>query len=173
VALACSLVPVDIYEWAHVFECLLRAGRLDAMDMHSFLYRPANAAGHRWADLARWRMRLDYLRVTAPDAIELDTGYRELIEAYDRGGLPYERCLVRLGQARWLLSQQDLAGADEAAATVRALARRYLMHLVEADAAHIVAAIARCRGDVAQAVQQEGEGEDLRQGCGFHGPPRP
>ena len=39
-ALAGPLVPVDVYEWTHVFECLLRAGQLAVLDMRSFLYRP-------------------------------------------------------------------------------------------------------------------------------------
>ena len=99
VALARSLVPMDIYEWTHVFECLLRAGRLDALDLRSFLYRPPHADGHRWADLARERMRADYLRVTGPSD-GLGATYETLIEDYDRGGLPYERTLTRLGYAR-------------------------------------------------------------------------
>ena len=59
-ALARSLVPVDVYEWVHVFECLLRAGRLSAIDIKSVLFRPPHAAEHRWAELARRRMRADY-----------------------------------------------------------------------------------------------------------------
>jgi hypothetical protein len=39
--LARSLVPVDVYEWAHVFECLLRCDALDLLDLRSVLYRPA------------------------------------------------------------------------------------------------------------------------------------
>ena len=49
-------VPVDVYEWLHVFECLLRAGQLTALDIKSVLYRPAHTAEHRWADLARRRI---------------------------------------------------------------------------------------------------------------------
>src|SRR5262245_61464264 len=91
-ALARSLVPVDVYEWAHVFECLLRCGALGALDLGSVLFRPPGAAGHAWAELARVRMRADYLRVTAPEAgEELGEEYRALLEAYDRAGLPWER----------------------------------------------------------------------------------
>ena len=64
-ALARSLVPMDVYEWTHVFECLLRAGELTALDMNSFLYRSPHAAEPRWSDLARQRMRAEYLRLTA------------------------------------------------------------------------------------------------------------
>jgi len=134
VALARSLVPVDVYEWTHVFESLLRAGRLDAVDMRSFLYRPVHAGGHRWADLARRRMRADYLRLGAGPPAGLAETYRVLIEEYDRGGLPWERALTRLSQARWLQScgtgQESRGLVDE----VMQLARRYGMRIVEADA---------------------------------------
>src|SRR5262249_60432843 len=88
VALARSLVPVDVYEWVHVFECLLRVGRLDALDMRSFLYRPAHSGGHRWADLARQRMRADYLRLAADPPADLAEPYPTRIEGGDRGGRP-------------------------------------------------------------------------------------
>src|SRR5262249_47844348 len=102
VALARSLVPVDVYEWVHVFECLLRAGQLAAMDIKSVLFRPPHAAEHRWADLARRRMRADYMRLASADTDDLGNEYQELLEAYDRGGLPYERALTRLSYASWL-----------------------------------------------------------------------
>src|SRR5262249_36548552 len=88
-AVALGLVPVDVYEWVHVFECLLRLGRLQAVDLRSVLYRPPHAAEHRWSALARQRMRADYLRAAgAPETADVGPEYRELIEAYDRGGLP-------------------------------------------------------------------------------------
>src|SRR5262249_35629451 len=94
VALARSLVPVDVYEWVHVFECLLRAGALDAVDLRSVLYRPPLTVEHRWSTLARQRMQTDFLRVTQ-SGDDLGPRYVELLEAYDRGGLPYERALTR------------------------------------------------------------------------------
>jgi tetratricopeptide (TPR) repeat protein len=136
-ALVSSLVPTDIYEWTHVFECLLRLGKLSALDMHSFLYRPPNAAvGNRWADLARQRMRLDYLRVTGSGE-DLGREYAELIEAYDQGGLPFERALSRLGYAHWLIGQNRTAEAAEVAGTARTLAKTYGMKVMEADAGRI------------------------------------
>jgi hypothetical protein len=63
VALARSLVPVDIYEWVHVFECLLRAGQLEALDLRSILFRPPHGNEHRWTDLTRRRLRADYVRI--------------------------------------------------------------------------------------------------------------
>jgi hypothetical protein len=134
VALARALVPMDVYEWTHVFECLLRVGRLDAVDMRSFLYRPAHAGGHRWADLARARMRADYLRLGNDPPADLTETYRDLVEEYDRGGLPWERALVRLSQARWLTSQGISEEARAVSADALRLARRFGMRIVEADA---------------------------------------
>jgi hypothetical protein len=112
VALARSLVPVDIYEWVHVFECLLRADALDTIDLRSVLFRPAGG-DHRWAELARRRMRADYLRRMDGNPDELAEEYPALLEAYDRAGLPWERVLTRLGYARWLLDR-DRPGESDA-----------------------------------------------------------
>ncbi|HZT78691.1 MAG TPA: hypothetical protein VFA26_00595 [Gemmataceae bacterium] len=170
VALACSLVPVDAYEWAHVFECLLRAGRLDAVDLRSFLYRPPSARGHRWADLARLRMRADYLRLSGSPPADLGEAYRELLDAYDRGGLPQERCLTRLGYARWLLARRERAGAAAVNAVVLELARRHRMPVLEADAWHLAADIAGPDEDASRAAA---EAARLRQAVGYRGPTRP
>jgi hypothetical protein len=158
-ALTRALVPTDVYEWTHVFECLLRAGRLDALDMRSFLYRPAHAGGHRWADLARQRMRADYLRQTADPPADLDETYRALVEEYDRGGLPWERALTRLSRARWLESRGAKDEAFALAAEVLPLARRYGMRVVEADA-------------LALAGQVDAEYE-VRRAIGYYGLARP
>src|SRR5262249_200473 len=99
VALARSLVPIDVYEWVHVFECLLRAGKLDLIDLKSVLSRADGE--HRWADLARRRMRADWLRVQGKGD-ELEAEYRQLIEAYGKAGLCYERALTGLSYASWL-----------------------------------------------------------------------
>src|SRR5262249_53725639 len=63
ISVAQSLVPVDVYEWVHVFECLLRAGKLELIDLKSVLFRPPHVAEHRFAGLARRRMRADFLRL--------------------------------------------------------------------------------------------------------------
>jgi tetratricopeptide (TPR) repeat protein len=132
-ALARSLVPVDIYEWVHVFECLLRADRLDLLDLKSVLFRPPFAAEHRWAELARRRMQADYERVLRRvDPVELLPKYRELIEAYDRAGLPYERCLTRLGCIRLSECMGREDEAREQRATVRELSERFGVQLNEA-----------------------------------------
>jgi hypothetical protein len=146
VAVARALVPVDVYEWVHVFEALLRCGELATLDMKSVLYRPPNADEHRWADLARRRMRADYRRVTGTETTDLQADYEALVEAYDRGGLPYERALTRLGLARWLLASGNTAAAREVNAVTLELAGRYGMRVVEADAWEVASASGDLRG---------------------------
>src|SRR5262249_26782410 len=91
VALARSLVPVDVYEWIHGLGGLRGPGRSAFLVLRGVLSRPPHANESRWSDLARRRMQADYRRVTAPSPPD-DLGgvYEELLEAYDRGGLPYE-----------------------------------------------------------------------------------
>jgi hypothetical protein len=173
-ALARSLVPVDSYEWVHVFECLLRAGQLARLDLRSLLYRPPHAAEHRWADLARQRMRADYVRVaTAPVSLNLGGVYEELAEAYDRGGLPYERALVRLSHARYLMAQGQYSLAGRINVVTQELARRHGMRIVAVDALLIATDVARAEGDAASAQRATVEAAGLRQLAGYEGPARP
>jgi tetratricopeptide (TPR) repeat protein len=138
---ALAVVPTDVYEWVHVFECLLRLGKLDAVDLQSILYRPPMMEEHRWGLLARQRMRLDYLRVQGVNAPDLGKEYRELLEAYDRGGLPFERVLTRLGYARLLLAQGDGEQARAVNAVSLELCRRFGMVLLERDALELKVAV--------------------------------
>jgi hypothetical protein len=157
-----GLVPVDVYEWVHVFECLLRLGRLDALDLRSVLFRPPGVQEHRWSALARRRMRADYLRLRGrPKDVEIDLGreYAELAEAYDRGGLPLERALTRLGWSRWLDARGERAESESVAAAARELGRRHGLRVIEADACDMLAL--------------EGERDRLRQDTGYAGRTRP
>jgi hypothetical protein len=173
-ALARSLVPVDIYEWVHIFECLLRAGQLARIDLRSLLYRPPHAAEHRWAELARQRMRADYVRVaTAPTSPDLGGVYEELAEAYDRGGLPFERALVRLSHARYLLAGGQHGPAGRINVVTQKLARRYGMRIVAVDALLLAADVARAEGDAAFAQRAASEAAGLRRLAGYEGPARP
>jgi tetratricopeptide (TPR) repeat protein len=138
--LAQSIITTDVYEWVHVFECLLRLGKLDALDLGSLLYRPPFADEHRWSELARERMRLDYLRIAGDQT--LGAAYRQVIDAYDRGGLPYERVLARLGYTRLLLSQNARDQARAVNAVSLELAHRFSMTLLEFDALELEALIA-------------------------------
>ncbi|MCI0457626.1 MAG: hypothetical protein L0Z62_11700 [Gemmataceae bacterium] len=174
VALARALVPVDVYEWAHVFECLLRADRLEALDLSSVLYRPPHAAEHRWSALARQRMRADYLRRTlSPPPPELEQEYKPLVEAYDRGGLAHERCLARLSYARWLLAARRDSEAQSVNTVTLELARRLRMRVVEADAWELTADIALSSEDQTQAENARQEAARARREAGYLGPPRP
>ncbi len=145
VALAKALVPVDVYEWVHVFECLLRAGQLAVLDVRSILFRPPHSNEHRWAELARRRMRADYLHVVGGETnIYLENEYRELLEAYDRSGLPWERTLTRLRYAAWLRAQGETERATKTASTALDLARQYSMRILEADSLNFLARL-RCQ----------------------------
>ncbi len=173
-ALARSLVPVDIYEWVHVFECLLRVGELGALDLRSVLYRPPHAAEGRWSDLARRRMQADYRRATSPEPpADLGATYATLLEAYDRGGLPYERALTRLGYARWLLARGEAVEAREVNAVTRDLARRHGMRVVAVDAGLLEAEAAGRAGDRARAAAAKGDATRLAGEVGYVGGGRP
>ncbi len=157
-----GLVPVDIYEWVHVFECLLRLDRLDALDLRSVLFRPPGTEEHRWAGLARRRMRADYIRLRGQskgEAIELGREYAELADAYDRGGLPQERALTRLSWSRWLLDAGHNAEAQSVATAARTLAQRHGLRIIEADACDLLG--------------QTAARHRLRREAGYTGPARP
>jgi hypothetical protein len=172
IALARTLVPVDMYEWVHVFECLLRAGELAALDLHSIAFRTPHAAEHRWSDLARQRLRLDYQRLTEPVA-DLDAEYRILLEAYDRGGLPYERTLTRLSYSRWLLARGDDAAAEVVNGVTLTLARQHAMRIAEADAWQLAADVARLRARHGDAAEAEVAVARLRGATEYNGNRRP
>jgi tetratricopeptide (TPR) repeat protein len=167
-----GLVPVDVYEWAHVFECLLRLGRLDLLDLRSVLWQQPLGEEHRWAELARRRMRADYLRLTGQvegTFPELGKEYEELAEAYDRGGLPLERGLVRISRGRWLLAGGETAAASAIAQDVLDLSRRHQLRILEADAWDLIAAA----GDPAAEADAVTQRDRLRQESGYAGPARP
>jgi hypothetical protein len=170
VSLARRLVPGDVYEWTHVFECLLRAGRLDAVDMNSFLYRPPREGESRWNESGRRRMRADYLRLAVPGA-DPAPDYAAALDGYDRGGLPYERALTRLGYCRWLLAKGDVAAARQANAVTLDLARRHGMKVMEADARELEAEAERQTGEDSGPAAIEVT--RLRAEAGYHGPGRP
>jgi hypothetical protein len=170
VALARRLVPGDVYEWSHVFECLLRAGRLDAVDMNSFLYRSPREGESRWNELGRRRMRADYLRLAVPNA-DPEPDYTAALDGYDRGGLPYERALTRLGFCRWLLDRGDATAARAMNAVTLDLARRHRMTLIEKDAWSLEIAAATRAGE--RADQSNWEVRRLSAANLYHGPARP
>ena len=127
VRLARSLIPQDVYEWVHVFECLLRVGRLDLIDPRSLQGREPT----RWADLAWRRMRADHARVTRGPNDELGGEYESLIDAYDRAGLPVERVVSRLSLATWRAGR-GVPGA-EVLGEARGIVEAYDLGGLEAD----------------------------------------
>jgi hypothetical protein len=174
VALAKSLLPVDVYEWVHVFECLLRSGQLAAIDVRSILFRTPHSAQHRWADLARRRMRADYLRVIkGEEDIKLESEYRELLEDYDRGGLPFERALTRLSFAAWLFSHGQLEQAERVNRVALDLARQYGMRVLQADAWSTLRILAEKRRDNATRQAAEHALSGIREVIGAPQTPRP
>ncbi len=176
--IARTVVPVDVYEWVHVFECLLRIGRLDALDLDSLLYRPPNSNEHTWSQLARQRMRFDYHRVANSMAVsetELHQ-FKSLLEDYDRGGLPYERALTRLSYARWLHSQQDFEQAQRVLDATIELARRHDMRVVLVDAIELRSETGEQRTEKREGTgnrEQGTEVKDLRKSIGYFGSVRP
>jgi hypothetical protein len=155
-SLALATVPMDVYEWVHVFECLLRLGRLDLVDLNSLLYLQPFGIEQRWAELGRRRMRADYRRVNGGQT-DLGEEYRDILEAFDRGGLPFERALTRLSYGRWLARQGRAGEARAMARGTLDVARRHGMRIIEADALELM----------------EEETADRRRRLGYEGPGRP
>ncbi|MCI0683524.1 MAG: ATP-binding protein [Gemmataceae bacterium] len=173
-ALARTAVPLDMYEWVHVFECLLRLGRLDVIDLHSILYRPPLDHEHAWSALARRRLRTDHARLVGTrDAHPLERELRDLLEQYDKAGLPFERVLTRLSFGRWLLSENRLDEAAESARAAAALAARHHMAILEIDAWELEAAACRAQGLEERMVGWQARIEVERRSRSYAGPERP
>jgi hypothetical protein len=154
-ALARTLIPVDIYEWVHVFECLLHAGDLREADVRSLA---ASVPALGWSAVVLRRMQTDWHRISQPSA-DLDDPYRALAEAFDRAGMPWERAIVRLGHARWQQQHGRAAEAQQVAAAAVDLARRFTMPIVLADALELAGSVA--------------ESSEVRNQCGYRGAARP
>jgi hypothetical protein len=163
VHLARSLIPTDIYEWVHVFECLLRAGALNSLDPNT-LAAGVRVEGQRWAELACRRMQADLRRHREGPALELGAEYETILEAYDQAGLPWERTLTRLSLACWRQGRGELLPAREVAREALRLARRSGLRVLAIDALTILRAFDE--GISAEEIER-GRGE-----IGFHGPPR-
>ena len=168
VALAQTLVPVDVYEWIHVFECLLRAGRLELLDLSSLVYKPPHAAENRWSELARQRMQADYRRVQTAHDRSLGAVYSDLLESYDRSGLPYERTLCRLSYSRWLLTAGQYGEARTILEAAWELTHRHGLPVLAADVLAVKAELADARAEHAQA-----EAVRIRSAAAYVGPARP
>lgn len=131
--LAEASFPVDIYEWVHHFETLLRVGRLDLFDPVSLKTLLRASEQSKWIALACRRMFADHQRLTQPHP-DLEREYRELVEEYDRAGLPFERVIGRLSFGQFLRSRSRKDEAISVADAAIDIATRYRMPLLEADA---------------------------------------
>ncbi len=126
----------------------------------------------RWADLARRRMRADFLRVTGPSH-DLGPEYEAILDAYDRAGLPLERALTRLSYAQWLLGRDQL---DRAATTVKSaltLADAHGMAIIAADAWGQWAAIHQRWGKVSEEQEGDLRAQEIRGKIAYLRPTRP
>jgi hypothetical protein len=144
IALARMLVPVDIYEWVHVFECLLRCGELREGDVRSMLNAVDAGDDPSWRGLVRRRMVADWKRISEP-AADLEQEYRALTEAFDKAGMPWERGMARLGYTRWLLGRGRMPEAQAINNVTADLAGRFAMPVMAADACE-VGGDAECAG---------------------------
>jgi hypothetical protein len=160
--LAQSAIPLDIYEWVHVFEALLRLDRLDLLDMRSL--QPAAGDESEWSRLARRRLEFDHRRRRGTSE-DLTRPYLDLIEAYDRAGLPFERALTRLSFGRYAQSIEKHADGVDATSTALDIARRYRMPILAADALELLRELGR--------PIDANEMNELRRSTGFRGPTRP
>jgi hypothetical protein len=157
-ALARTLIPVDIYEWVHVFECLLRAGQLREADVRSMTSSLGTSTQQSWKAAVQRRLLADWRRIGDP-AADLDAEYQTLAEAFDRAGLPWERALARLGYARWLLQHGRHEMARQTAALALDLGKHFAMPIITADALEL--------------SERRTEAQQVRQRHGYLGPTRP
>lgn len=166
-----AIVPVDIYEWVHVFECLLRTGGLGTIDLRSVLARAEGE--HRWADLARRRMRADHGRVLGSPGVDWHAEYAALLDAYDRAGLPYERVLTRLSATAFLLVTDRLDEAARRSAESRTLVEAHDLGGLRADVLEQAADLAARRGTTTESDELRHTAAAQRAKTGLTGPRRP
>jgi hypothetical protein len=168
-----SFLPVDVYEWLHVFEAQLRCGTLGRSDLTSILQLGLERAEHEWSRLAWQRMTIDYSRRTQAKVDELEPRLRALINAYDTAGLPWERCLARLSLARLLGSQERHEEALEIVNAIETLARQSRFPVLLRDALTLKVEMASALGQLASANEAQMEVERIEAVTGCCGPVRP
>ncbi|MFM7149813.1 MAG: hypothetical protein ACKO23_08220, partial [Gemmataceae bacterium] len=120
-----TLSPTDMYEWVHVFECLLRLGRLDLVDLASLKVNQRN--DHPWNELARRRILADYHRCQQGASSDLVDDFRDIQQKYDQAGLPVERLIVRLSLSSLLINLKRLEEADNCLTQANEIQKRYQM----------------------------------------------
>jgi hypothetical protein len=118
-------------------------------------------------------MRADYLRRRHDNPDEAGAEYRELLDAYDRAGLPLERVLTRLGCAAWLLARGQLDEAESVLAVAQEVIRQSGLLGLAADGWALALAIARRQGNEERRAAASGERQRCIERTGIIGPSRP
>ncbi|HEV8061671.1 MAG TPA: ATP-binding protein [Gemmataceae bacterium] len=168
-----AFVPVDVYEWLHVFEAWLRAGALARLDLSGIFQQNLERAEHDWSRLAWQRMQIDYSRKSRKEQVEIEEALRRILEAYDAAGLPWERCLTRLSLARWLADQGRLKESNEVTNAIENLANQHGFVILLRDALSLKADVALAQGLTALSLETRGQARLVADSIGCLGPTRP
>jgi hypothetical protein len=168
-----SFLPVDVYEWLHVFEVHLRCGGLGKLDLTATLDLGLQRAEHDWSRLAWQRMKIDYSRVCRVAPPSPEAPLREIVQAYDAAGLPWERCLARLSLARELAGSGRGAEGLELADAAASLARQSGFPVLLRDALAIQEELAQGLGQPRAAADAAREAQEIVESTGCRGPVRP
>ena len=168
-----AFVPVDVYEWLHVFEALLRSGALARTDLSSILQQSLERAEPGWSRLAWQRMQIDFSRRTRSTTAEIERPLRQILVTYDEAGLPWERCLTRLGLASWLAEDERFDEAFEATNAIQNLANQYGFVILLRDALLLEAELMYSQGRSASGLEARNESQRIADAIGCQGPRRP
>ncbi|MFO0880145.1 MAG: ATP-binding protein [Gemmataceae bacterium] len=171
VALAGVVMPQDIYEWVHVFEGLLRAGRLDVMDPRSL--SSIGNGEQRWANLVRERMLLDHARIFQGAQTHQGSRYQVLTSEFDQAGLPVERLLTRLSHIALCYSLGDWTSAQTIIDQAIRLVETSHLPGLEPDVWAWQAELCRGCGDSAGEARARVRYQELRLSGPLQGPSRP
>ncbi len=170
-AASSAFVPVDVYEWLHVFEAWLRAGALARFDLSGVLRQYLERAEHDWSRLAWQRMQIDYSRKTRKEQVEIEKPLRRILAAYDAAGLPWERCLTRLSLARWLADQRRFEEANEVCNGIENLANQFGFVILLRDAHALKGDVALAQGLTALGLESRDRAQLIADSIGCFGPP--
>ena len=167
-----AFVPVDVYEWLHVFEALLRAGALARTDLSSILQQSLERAEHGWSRLAWQRMQIDFSRKKRGETVDLEPQLRQILLAYDAAGLPWERCLTRLSLASWLAEKKQFEEALEVTNAIENLANQYGFVILLRDALLLDAEVEDSQGRSAIGLEARNKAQRIADAVGCQGPRR-
>jgi hypothetical protein len=168
-----AFVPVDVYEWLHVFEALLRSGALARTDLSAILQQSLERAEHGWSRLAWQRMQIDFSRKTRSETVEIERPLRRILLAYDAAGLPWDRCLTRLSLASWLAEKEQFDEALEVINAIVNLANQYGFAILLRDALLLKAEVVNSQGRSAIGLEARNEAQRITDAVGCQGPRRP